>query len=143
MSNNLKIIKISDLPDSSNVESTYFFGYDTDPDIPLSQQSVKIPFSAVAKAATERRIGIVMEMDQQIIPIGERMKIIRATGNNLATLEIKPNNLSNNWINIPLNTNDINIDISSYADAGVDALIKIGRANTDNIATVYLSTKIL
>lgn len=143
MSNNLKIIKISDLPDSSSVESTYFFGYDSDPNKPLNEQSVKIPFSAVAKASTERRIGIVMETNEQVIPIGEKMKIIKAVAKNVDKLEIKPNNSSTDWTSIKLNDSSINIDISSYIDADVDARIRITRKNTDNIATVYLFTKIL
>lgn len=143
MSNNLKIIKISDLPDSSNVELTYFFGYDSDPNKPLNEQSVKIPFSAVAKASTERRIGIIMETNEQVIPIGEKMKIIKAVAKNVEKLEIKPNNASTNWTLIKLDDSFINIDISSYVDADVDARIKITRKNTDNIASVYLFTKIL
>lgn len=142
MSNNLKIIKISDLPDSSSVESTYFFGYDADPEKPISEQSVKIPFSAVAKASTERRIALVMETALQVIPIGEKMKITKATGNNLEKLEIKPNDSSTSWINIPLRTNT-NIDISKYADKGVDAIIRITPQTTDPLTTVYLFTKIL
>lgn len=143
MSNNLRIIKISDLPDSRSVESTYFFGYDSDPNKPLNEQSVKIPFSAVAKASNERRIGIVMETNEQVIPIGEKMKITEARGNNLGSLKIKANNSSTNWTSVPLNDNTINIDLSSYVDAKVDALIQIERTGTDNTATVYLFTKIL
>lgn len=142
MSNNLKIIKISDLPDSSSVESTYFFGYDADPEKSLSEQSVKIPFSAIAKASTERRIALVMETTLQVIPIGERMKITKATGNNLEKLEIKPNDSSTSWTNIPLRTHT-NIDIGKYADKGVDALIRITPQTTDPLTTVYLFTKIL
>lgn len=142
MSNNLKIIKISDLPDSSSVESTYFFGYDADPEKPISEQSVKIPFSAVAKASTERRIALVMETTLQVIPIGEKMKITKATGNNLEKLEIKTNDASTSWTNIPLRINT-NVDISTYATKGVDAIIRITPQTTDPLTTVYLFTKIL
>lgn len=142
MSNNLKIIKISDLPDSSSVESTYFFGYDADPEKPISEQSVKIPFSAVAKASTERRIALVMETTLQVIPIGEKMKITKATGNNLEKLEIKTNDASTSWTNIPLRVNT-NVDISTYATKGVDAIIRITPQTTDPLTTVYLFTKIL
>lgn len=142
MSNNLKIIKISDLPDSSSVESTYFFGYDADPEKPISEQSVKIPFSAVAKASTERRIALVMETTLQVIPIGEKMKITKATGNNLEKLEIKANDASTSWTNIPLRVNT-NVDISTYATKGVDAIIRITPQTTDPLTTVYLFTKIL
>lgn len=142
MSNNLKIIKISDLPDSSSVESTYFFGYDADPEKPISEQSVKIPFSAVAKASTERRIALVMETTLQVIPIGEKMKITKATGNNLEKLEIKANDASTSWTNIPLRVNT-NVDISAYATKGVDAIIRITPQTTDPLTTVYLFTKIL
>ena len=142
MSNNLKIIKISDLPDSSSVESTYFFGYDADPEKPISEQSVRIPFSAVAKASTERRIALVMETTLQVIPIGEKMKITKATGNNLEKLEIKANDASTSWTNIPLRVNT-NVDISTYATKGVDAIIRITPQTTDPLTTVYLFTKIL
>lgn len=143
MSNNLKIIKISDLPDSSSVESTYFFGYDADPKKPLSEQSVKIPFSAVAKASTERRIALVMETSLQIIPIGEKMKITKNICKNVATLEIKPNDSKiTTWTTIPLNSST-EINLSKYTETNADALIRITRSGTDPISTIYLFTKIL
>lgn len=143
MSNNLKIIKISDLPDSSSVESTYFFGYDADPEKPLNEQSVKIPFLAVAKASTERRIALVMETSSQIIPIGEKMKITKNICKNVATLEIKPNDSRiASWTPIPLNSNT-EVDLSNYAATNADALIRISHSGTDPISTIYLFTKIL
>lgn len=139
MSNNLKIKKISELPESKDVDTTYFFGYE--PNKPIDQQSVKIPFSSIAKASKERRIAMIMESSSQVIPIGEKMKIYKATGKNISKLEIKANSSSdNNWINVPLNTN-IEINISSYIDT--DALIKITNATIDNTSTVYLFTKVI
>lgn len=138
MSNNLKIIKVSDLPESKKVDTTYFFGYE--PERPIDQQSVKIPFSSIAKASNERRIALVMESSTQIIPLAEPMSIYKASGKNLAKLEIKANSSSDNyWLNIPLNT-QVNIDLSAYIQH--DALIRITRATVDNICTVYLFTKV-
>lgn len=138
MSNNLKIIRVSDLPESKNVDTTYFFGYE--PERPIDQQSVKIPFSSIAKASNERRIALVMESSTQIIPIAESMSIYKASGKNLAKLEIKANTSSDSyWVNIPLNT-QTNIDLSAYVPH--DALIRVTRATIDNICTVYLFTKV-
>lgn len=138
MSNNLKIIKVSDLPESKNVDTTYFFGYE--PERPIDQQSVKIPFSSIAKASNERRIALVMESTTQIIPLAEPMSIYRASGKNLAKLEIKANAASDNyWVSIPLNT-QTNIDLSGYVQH--DALIRVTRATIDNTCTVYLFTKV-
>lgn len=138
MSNNLKIIKVSDLPESKNVDNTYFFGYETQR--PIDQQSVKIPFSSVAKASSERRIAMVMESTTQIIPLAEPMSIYKATGKNLAKLEIKANASTDNyWVNIPLNS-AVNIDLSAYVEH--DALIRVTRTSIDNICTVYLFTKV-
>ncbi|SHG13376.1 hypothetical protein [Dysgonomonas macrotermitis] len=143
MSKDLKIIKISDLPESKRVQNTYFFGYD--PDNENDKQSVKIPFSEIARASNERRIAVVMETDTQIIPVGEKMTLYRATGNNLSALYIKPNDINNdNWMSVNIGS-DIQIDLSSYTST--DAIIRIEKPNTvesqNKAATVYLFTKVI
>ncbi len=142
MSNNLKIIKISDLPESSSVESTYFFGYDADPQKTISEQSVKIPFSAVAKASNERRIALVMETKLQLIPIGEKMKITKATGKNVTQLWIRPNiPTAGDEVEIDLDK-EVDIDLSHYVTANSDAIIRIEKG-ADPTSTVYLFTKVI
>lgn len=142
MSNDLKIIKVSDLPESKQVENTFFFGYDPNND--RDKQSVKIPFTSIARASNERRIAVVMETNEQIIPVGEEMILYKATGKNVSNLEIKPNDPSiATWTTIPLNSN-IKIDLSKYVDT--DAIIRIQKEDTvegqNRASTVYLFTKV-
>lgn len=137
MSENLKLTKISDLPESTRTDLTYFFGYE--PDNPVNK-SVKIPFSSIAKASNERRIAIVMETDEMIIPVGERMVIYRVSGKNLSKLSIKPDNSADGYAAIPLDT-DVSVDIANCL--ATDARIRIERKSIDSICTVYIFVKVI
>ncbi|MDH6354489.1 hypothetical protein M2132_000817 [Dysgonomonas sp. PH5-45] len=94
---------------------------------------------AFNSARFERRIAFVTELTENILPIGEAMTIYKATGKNLLKLEVKPNDSSTNWTNIPLDA-DTSIDLSAMLPT--DALLRVTRATVDSVATVYLFTRV-
>ncbi|MDH6355478.1 hypothetical protein M2132_001821 [Dysgonomonas sp. PH5-45] len=94
---------------------------------------------AFNSARFERRIAFVTELTENILPIGEAMTIYKATGKNLLKLEVKPNDSSTNWTNIPLDA-DTSIDLSAMLPT--DALLRVTRNTIDSVATVYLFTRV-
>jgi len=96
--------------------------------------------SEIIQPQLERRIAMVMETDEVIVPVGEPLILYKASVKNVSTLEIKPNDSSvTDWINVPINK-EINTDISMMIDT--DMLIRIKRTTIDTVSTIYLFTRV-
>lgn len=101
-------IRVSELKTEENGNGYWLFGYR---DVGGKQESRKFSFEklkeVVEKAADsiqlERRIAVVFERNQQLVPIGEKMTIKKVEAKNVTSLKYKLNVTGSNLVEIPLN----------------------------------------
>jgi len=107
----------------------------------FTKKVVEIVTEAAKNVQFERRIAIVMETNETVMPIGEPMIIYKATAKNVSKLEVKANDSTvTQWMEVPLDT-ETEIDIS--ATVPTDALVRITRTTIENISTIYLFTRVI
>ena len=122
-------IRVSELKTEENGNGYWLFGYR---DVGGKQESRKFSFdklTEIVKQAAEsiqleRRIAVVFERSQQLVPIGEKMTINKVVAKNITSLKYKLNDGRDNLIEIPLNV-DLPKNQQIVLDGKLDVVLDI------------------
>lgn len=101
----IKKVKVSELAELTDPKGYWMFGYKTENNKHVSKRVswdklVKVVEDAAKSVQLERRIIVAFERPEQLIPIGEKMRVYKVAARNIKRLQYRLNQTGSMWADL-------------------------------------------